>query len=91
MSENERKKNVKLMRAFIAYREDLVLAAYNPDMLEESKWYHGMNAEEEVHYFEKFLSLVNYNDENMVIVTSEEAKQVREVKAWEVRNPYDED
>ena len=28
MTENERKKNVKLMRAFIAYREDLIIAAY---------------------------------------------------------------
>ena len=29
-----------------------------------------MDKETEVKYFEKFLSLVNYNDENMVIVTS---------------------
>tara|TARA_R100000544_G_C2225863_1_gene60634 strand:- start:1276 stop:1503 length:228 start_codon:yes stop_codon:yes gene_type:complete len=74
MTENERKKNVKLMRAFIAYREDLIIAAYNDTEGQDSKWYYGMDAETEAKYFEKFLSLVNYNDENMVIVTSEPVK-----------------
>jgi hypothetical protein len=67
MSENERKKNVKLMRAFIAYREDLIIAAYNDTEGQDSKWFYGMSAETELINFERFLSLVNYNDENIVI------------------------
>ena len=74
MTENERRKNVKLMRAFIAYREDLIIAAYNDTEGQDSQWYYGMDKETEVKYFEKFLSLVNYNDDNMVIVTSELVK-----------------
>jgi hypothetical protein len=74
MTENERKKNVKLIRAFIAYREDLITAAYNDTEGENSQWCYGMDRETELKYFEKFLSLVNYNDENMVIATSELVK-----------------
>ncbi len=68
MTENERKKNVKLMRAFIAYREDLITAAYNPTQGDESKWFYGMSAETELINFERFLSFVNYNDANIVII-----------------------
>ena len=55
MTENERKKNVKLMRAFIAYREDLIIAAYNDTEGQDSKWYYGMDKETEVKYFEKLV------------------------------------
>ena len=41
---------------------------------QDSQWDYGMDKETEVKYFEKFLSLVNYNDDNMVIVTSELVK-----------------
>ena len=72
MSEKESKKNVKLMRAFIAYREDLITASYNPTEGDESQWFNGMSAETELRYFERFLSLIAYNDENIVITKSKQ-------------------
>ena len=66
------------MRAFIAYREDLITASYNNTEGSESQWFYGMSAETELKYFKRFLSLLAYYDENIVITKSKQKH-----KLWE--------